>query len=623
MKKLFLMVVIIIMTAVLLTSCQGAEPTPGVTTDAAWDRIQTNGKIVVGVSMDYPPYEYIDTDFLADGFDIALITEIGKELGLPMDVRNYTFNGLYNALATGQIDIAVSAITITSEREAVVLFSDVYLTDTASALAPPGSPIVITQPSQLAAYRVGVQQSTVFDSYMTKTFVEPGLMPASQVYRFLKPEDAVANLVANSIDIVLMDTPSAQVYQQKNNLKMAGTGMEPQRYAVAMPLNSPTLQANINEALKTLNNNGTLGVLVQKYLNVDPAAVLPPSCIDDMAYVADVTYPDNNMTSPPVMTPGQVFVKTWRVKNTGTCSWVPGYQLAYAYGNTPAAQMGGQPVPITSTVSPNMTVDLSVTLTAPTTPGTYQGFWQMNNASKQAFGQTIWVGITVVDPTKPTPAPVPAPIINSFTVSPGSIQQGQCVQASWSVSGKLDKVVFERNGQDLLPNAPASGTYNDCPPNTGQVQYGLGAYGPGGKDVKEVYITVSAAPQPTAIPTAVPTAVPPAPKPPLYSYPYTLILLWGTPPISGTTLTLQLDANGGVSGNDGCLQYSGQWSMNGNIFTFSNVTEVAGVTNCLPDASSQAANYLDTLLRVSSYLIDGSGNLVYYDSNGTEILRFK
>jgi hypothetical protein len=63
--------------------------------------------------------------------------------------------------------------------------------------------------------------------------------------------------------------------------------------------------------------------------------------------------------------------------------------------------------------------------------------------------------------------------------------------------------------------------------------------------------------------------------------------------------------------------------MNGNSFTFSNVAEVAGVTNCLPEASSQAANYLDTLLRVSSYLIDGSGNLVYYDSNGTEILRFK
>jgi arginine/lysine/histidine transporter system substrate-binding protein len=623
MKKILSISLLILLAAILLTSCKGAEPTPGVTTDTTWDRIQKTGKIVVGVSMDYPPYEYIDSNYQADGFDIGMITAMGQQMGIPMDVRNYSYNGLYNALQTGQIDIAVSAITVTPDREKVVLFSNVYLTDTASALAPPGSPIVITSPSQLAAYRVGVQQGTVYESYMVKTFVEPGLMPASQLYRFIKPEDAVANLVANKVDIVLMDTYSAQIFQEKNNLKMAGTGVNTQRYAIAMPLNSPTLQININNALKTLNNNGTLGKLSKQYLNVDPTTVLPPSCVDDMAFVSDVTYPDNNMKSPPVVTPGQVFVKTWRVKNTGTCTWVPGYQLVYAYGNTPAAQMGGQPVQIVSPVSPNATVDLSATLTAPKTNGTYQGFWQMNNASKQAFGQTIWVGVTVADPAQPTAAPVPAPVVTTFTVTPGSIQQGQCVKASWTVSGKVDKIVFERNGQDLLPNAPISGTYTDCPSGTGQVQYGLGAYGPGGKDVKNVYITVSAASvQPTAVPPQ-PTAVPPAPKPPAYLYAYKLILLWGNPPISGSSITLQLGADGTLGGNDGCLDYYGQWSMNGSSFSFYNLGSQPGITNCLPDVQQQASNYMDTLTRVKSYLVDGSGNLVYYDSNGSEILRFK
>ncbi len=628
MKKKYLLIVLLLMTAMLLSSCRGAEPTPGVTTDATWERIQNNGKIVVGVSMDYPPFEYIDTNFIADGFDIALISEIGKELNLPMDVRNYSFNGLYNALATGQIDIAVSAITVTEQREEFVQFSDVYLSGTVAALASPGSSLVITQPTQLPAYRVGVQQGTVFDSYMTKTFVETGMMPSTQVYRFLKPEDAVASLVAQQIDVVLMDTASANVFIQKNNLKLAGTGIIPQQYAIAMPINSPTLEETINDALKKLNNNGTIAILVGKYFNVDPNTMLPPTCIDDMAYVADVTYDDKNMTAPPVVTPGQVFVKTWRVKNTGTCSWVAGYQLAFVYGNTPSAQMGGQPVPITTTVASGQTIDLSVTLTAPTAPGTYQGFWQMKNISNQPFGQTIYVGVTVKDPTQPTPAPVPRPEVSSFTVSPGNIQAGQCVQASWFVQGKVDKIVFERNGQDLLPNAPMSGTYNDCPPGTGQVQYGLGAYGPGGQDVKEVYITVSAAPQPTVVPTAapqptvVPTAVP-LPKPPLYQYPYTMILLWGSPPLSGSNVTLQLGADGSLSGNNACSDYSGQWSMNGSSFSFFNVQNIVGPSNCLVEVQQQSSNYMDTLLRVSSYLIDGSGNLVYYDSNGTEILRYK
>ena len=142
-----------------------------------------------------------------------------------MDVKNYSFNGLYNALQTGQIDIAVSAITVTPEREEVVLFSDVYLTGSSAVLAAPGSPLIISQPNQLPAYRVGVQQGTVFDSYMTQNFVATNLMPATQLFRFLKPEDAVASLVANQIDLVLMDTASADIFIQKNNLKLAGTGV--------------------------------------------------------------------------------------------------------------------------------------------------------------------------------------------------------------------------------------------------------------------------------------------------------------------------------------------------------------------------------------------------------------
>jgi hypothetical protein len=207
------------------------------------------------------------------------------------------------------------------------------------------------------------------------------------------------------------------------------------------------------------------------------------------------------------VTPGQVFVKTWRVKNTGTCTWVPGYQLSYAYGNTPSAQMNGQPVAITSSVMPNQTVDLSATLTAPSAPGTYQGFWQMKNSNGQAFGQTIWVGISVTDPAQPTAAPVPAPVITTFTVSPGQIQLGQCVTANWVVQGSVDRIVFERNGEDLLPYAPVSGTYTDCPSVSGQMEYVLGAYGPGGKQFASVFVTVSAAPTVPPPPTPTPEVI--------------------------------------------------------------------------------------------------------------------
>jgi hypothetical protein len=100
------------------------------------------------------------------------------------------------------------------------------------------------------------------------------------------------------------------------------------------------------------------------------------------------------MKSPPYVKSGEAFVKTWRVQNTGTCTWTPNYRLVYAYGNVTAAQMGGLPLNIPANIAPGQTIDLSVALTAPTDPLTYQGFWQVQNEKGSLFGQAIWVAIT-------------------------------------------------------------------------------------------------------------------------------------------------------------------------------------------------------------------------------------
>ena len=124
--------------------------------------------------------------------------------------------------------------------------------------------------------------------------------------------------------------------------------------------------------------------------NAPTATPKPPvtACVDGMAWVADLTFDDKNMTSPPVIPPGQSFTKSWRVRNSGTCTWDSRYVLAYDHGNVPAAQMGGQPVAVRGTVAPGQTYDFSVNLTAPTTPGVYQGFWQMRNPAGTPFGET-------------------------------------------------------------------------------------------------------------------------------------------------------------------------------------------------------------------------------------------
>jgi hypothetical protein len=92
------------------------------------------------------------------------------------------------------------------------------------------------------------------------------------------------------------------------------------------------------------------------------------------------------------MAPGQDFLKTWRVKNTGSCPWGEGYELVYAgYAN----EMSGQAQAITQVVQPGQEVELSVQFTAPDQIGNYLSAWQMQNPAGVTFEEIIFVRIIV------------------------------------------------------------------------------------------------------------------------------------------------------------------------------------------------------------------------------------
>jgi len=102
-----------------------------------------------------------------------------------------------------------------------------------------------------------------------------------------------------------------------------------------------------------------------------------PAC-DAMAFVSDVTVPDGTDFAP-----GATFTKTWRIRNSGTCSWTTAYSVVFSSG----AAMGGPATQaFTATIAPNTTMDISVNLTAPSTAGSHTGYWMLRNASGQTFG---------------------------------------------------------------------------------------------------------------------------------------------------------------------------------------------------------------------------------------------
>lgn len=103
-----------------------------------------------------------------------------------------------------------------------------------------------------------------------------------------------------------------------------------------------------------------------------PAARPPndPNCTNKASFVADVTIPDNT-----VIKAGETFTKTWRISNTGTCIWASDYVLTHYSEN----RMGAPDAVPLGLTYPGQTLDISVQLTAPTTPGTYRGNFVIKN----------------------------------------------------------------------------------------------------------------------------------------------------------------------------------------------------------------------------------------------------
>lgn len=422
-------ILVILLCAVvgyLLYQAFAAEPAPP--PEDSWARIQTAGVMRVGTSADYPPFEFYNDDLELDGFDVALIQEIGKQLGIAVDLNDFAFEGLGAALQVGQVDALIAALSINEEREQLADFTNVYYVGTDGVLANAESEIgKITNVTQMASYRIGVQKNTVFQGWIQTALVDTGLMPQDQLLVYAKPEHAVGDLRLERLDLVVLDFRPAELAVDEGGVKLVGSGLNEMRFAIAVPIGWDSFRGEINRALTELYNNGTIARLSKQYLELDPEDLLPTptpalptetlepemptstpetTCINAMEFVKDLNLEDNDLQDPPEMDPGEAFSKGWRIKNSGTCAWDETYSLDYVRGNTPVSRMQGVRTYIQGEVKPGQEYDIYVNMVAPGESGVFVGFWQMFDEAYVAFGQTIWVSIEVPGEA-PTATPGP------------------------------------------------------------------------------------------------------------------------------------------------------------------------------------------------------------------------
>ncbi len=216
------------------------------------------GKLIMATNAYFPPYEYYEGGKVT-GIDVEIAEAIAEKLDLTLEVEDMEFNSIIAAVQSGKADIGVAGMTVREDRLVNVDFSDSYATGYQVIIVKEDSDIA--SPDDLAGKKVGVQEATTGDIYITEDYGDEA------VERYNKGTEAVLALSQGKVDAVVIDREPAKSFVASTpGLKILDTEYTVEDYAIAVSKENTALKDEINAALKELKEDGTLQSIIDKYI---------------------------------------------------------------------------------------------------------------------------------------------------------------------------------------------------------------------------------------------------------------------------------------------------------------------------------------------------------------------
>jgi polar amino acid transport system substrate-binding protein len=214
-------------------------------------------KIYFATSGEYPPFEYKHHGNLK-GLDIDLAKLIAKELGKEAVFEDMQFSSILPALSSGQVDAAISTITITEDRKKNFDLTIPYHFEGIAAVFRKGE--VVKDPSQLSGKKLAAQLGSTMELWLKKHAATENVVAMDN------NNQAIEALKAGHVDVVIMDGAQGAIFSKKNSsLSFAIIAKSESGYGIALPKDS-MMTAKINHILASLKQRGEIEKLKKAWL---------------------------------------------------------------------------------------------------------------------------------------------------------------------------------------------------------------------------------------------------------------------------------------------------------------------------------------------------------------------
>ncbi|OPY25557.1 MAG: glutamine ABC transporter periplasmic protein [Methanocella sp. PtaU1.Bin125] len=275
MKKFIgasIVLIILLAAIVAISGCTTPTPTatPSVTPTPAPSAnytLLTPGKLSIATEAHYPPFENINaTTGAYEGFDIDLMNEIGKELGLEVVYTDHAFDTIITAIQTKKFDAAISAFTITGDRQKMIDFTDWYYESLGQIISVKPDNTAIKNGSDLAGKKVGVQLGTVGEMAVRNiTGVN-----AEDVKSYASMNEAFMALKKGEVEAVVGDHPVSYPYIKNypGDYKFVEEPLsEIEYFGIVVNKDNPGLTAAINQALAKIKADGRYQTIYDRWFS--------------------------------------------------------------------------------------------------------------------------------------------------------------------------------------------------------------------------------------------------------------------------------------------------------------------------------------------------------------------